>query len=176
MATTLGKRVHETLAKFIADEFGTAYCYFSMYILLKDMGLAGCAIWLLAQSKERVTRTAELCDYLCYRGAKNRLQPLPSPKQDWRAPLHIFEEMMRLEQKSTTTLAAICESAIVDKDYSSQYFFMQLLDRQTAQELSITKTLERLRRMQATDIGVLTFDEELRRTASDESVIGVEKL
>jgi ferritin len=165
MAISLGKRVHEALTKFISDEFGVSYTYFSMYILLKDMGLAGCAAWVLVRSQEKIVNTVELCDYICYRGAKVRFQPLPAPKQDWRAPLHIFEEMMRLEQKGASVLAVIYESAIADKDYPSQNFLLELIVKQTKREMSLIKILERLRRMQSTDIGVLTFDSELRQMA-----------
>jgi ferritin len=145
-----------------------------MYILLKDMGLAGCATWMLAKSQGKTAQTVELCDYICYRGAKIRLQPIPAPKQDWRAPLHIFEEIIRLEQKSAASLATIYEAAVADKDYPSQHFLMQFISKQMKREMSITKILERLRRMQATDIGVLTFDRELQQMAAEENMPDVD--
>jgi ferritin len=75
----------------------------------------------------------------------------------------------RIGVKNASVLAAIYKSVLADKDYPSQYFLMQFMDKQTKREISITKILEHLRRMQMTDIGVLTFDNELQHAVLEAS-------
>ncbi|MDR1235869.1 MAG: ferritin [Holosporaceae bacterium] len=161
MAIGLGKRVYDSLNKQITDEFALEYLYIAMSSVFNDMGLEGCASWMMAQSKKKNRDAFEIYQYLQQRNAKIRLMPIAAPKQEWRAPLHIFEEMIRNAQKGTTTISAIYEMAISEKDYPSQHFILELVNKQTRDEAIISAVLDRLRKMQTSDLGVLMFDAEL---------------
>lgn len=166
MSLTVGKRTYDLLNKQITEEFASAYLYLAMSSVLSDMGLNGCAKWMMIQSKEEMTHARKMYDHLLLRGAKIRLLPIAAPKQDWRAPLHIFEEMLRHEQKITSMITAIYEATIADKDYQTMAFMQYFMEEQIEEESTAVALLERLRKMQSSELGVIMFDAELARRES----------
>ncbi len=167
MSTNIGKRVYEPLNKQVSEEFILAYTYLSMSSVLSDMGLDGCAQWAKFQFNEKIKRGIKIYNHVLDRGAKVKLLPVPAPKQDWRAPLHIFEEIMRLEQRVTTAFAGMMDAATADKDHSTYSFLKWFIDEQVEKESIAASLLDRLRKMQSTDLGVMMFDNELSNRVSD---------
>jgi ferritin len=165
MGMEFGKRVGDLLNKQISEEFGSAYLYVAMAASLKDMGLDGCSNWMLEQSKEECRHAMKIFNHMSERGAKVKLLPITPPRAEWRAPLHIFEEMQRHEQKVTAMITAIYETATLDKDYQTQCFISWFINEQVEEEATATSLLNKLRRMQSTDLGVLMFDAELAKRA-----------
>ena len=161
MATNIGKRVYEPLNKQITEEMIIAYTFLSMSGVLSDMGLNGCAQWTRSQFNKKIKRSQKIFDHIITRGAKVKLFPIAAPKHDWRAPLHIFEEVMRLEQRTTTSYAGMLDAAVAEKDYGTQNFLRWFIDEQVKNDAFATYLLDRLRKMQSTDLGVLMFDTEL---------------
>ena len=161
MSITIGKRTYDLLNKQITEEFTSEYLYLAMSAVLADMGLNGCASWMVHQANEERQHGIKIYNHILMRGAKVRLGPIPAPKQEWRAPLHIFEEVLRHEQKVTNLIHAIYEAAVADKDYQTMSFIQWFIDEQVDEEATATGLLDRLRKMQSTDLGVLMFDAEL---------------
>jgi len=161
MATNIGKRVYEVLNKQITEEITLAYTFLSMSSVLSDMGLDGSAQWTKAQFDEKIDRGIKIYNHMLDRGAKVKLLPIPAPRHDWRAPLHIFEEIMRAEQRINTALSGIMDSAIADKDHATYSFLKWFIDAQIEKESVATSLLDRLRKMQSTELGVIMFDAEL---------------
>ncbi len=165
MSTSIGKRVYEALNKQITDEFILAYTYLSMSGVLSDMGLDGCAKWTRAQFDEKIARGMKVYEHIISRSAKIKLLAINAPKQDWRAPLHIFEEMMRLEQRMTTAIAAMMDAALADKDHASYSFLKGFIDEQVKKEFIVRSLLDKLKKMQSTELGVIMFDNEIAMSA-----------
>lgn len=161
MVASLGKRTYEVLNKQITEELTSSYLYMSMSAVLSDMGLEGCASWMMKQSEEEYQHAMKIFHHLLARGVKIKLLPIPASKQEWRAPLHIFEEMQRHEQKVTSLIYAIYEAAVADKDYASMTFIQWFINEQIEEEATANNLLDRLRKMQSSDLGVLMFDKEL---------------
>ncbi|MDR1334016.1 MAG: ferritin [Holosporaceae bacterium] len=161
MAVSIGKRSYEALNKQITEEFASGYLYIAMSSVFKDMGLDGCASWIMQQSQERCRDAMKIYDHMQQRSAKIKLLPIPAPKQEWRAPLHIFEEVMRNTQKNTQCISGIYELSMAEKDYQTQSFIMWFISKQVEEEAQISSILDRLRKMQSTELGVLIFDAEL---------------
>ena len=161
MSTIIGKRVYDALNKQINDEMITAYFFLAASGILKDMGLSGCSRWAASLAKETMDDSLEIFQYLMIRKTKVRLLQIPAPKQDWRAPLHIFEEASRRAQTSTGSLYTIYEYSVAEKDHASSIMLMPMIERKIKVETEITNLLEKLRRMQTTEMGVFTFDAEL---------------
>lgn len=161
MSVALGKRVYEILNKQITEELASSYLYLGMASVLSDMGLQGCSSWMIKQSEEEYEHAMKIYNHMLERGAKVKLLPITAPKQEWRAPLHIFEEMHRHEQKVTSLIHAIYEAALADKDYSTMSFIKWFIDEQVEEEATATDLLDRLRKMQGSELGVIMFDKEL---------------
>ncbi len=162
MAITMGRRAFEAASKYILDEFTASYTYLSMSCVFRDMGLGNCADWVLKTSEENRGRALEFLHHLEKRGVKIKLAPIPVGRQDWRAPLHIFEEVYRLEQKLTDLLSTVLESAVADKDYISQQFVMSFFEIHLQSEYRVMTLLNRLRKMQASESDIFKFDEEMK--------------
>ena len=162
MAITMGKRAFEAASKYVLDQFSTSYTYLAMSCVLRDMGLDNCADWILDKSEEHRKTAMDFLHHLEKRGVKIKLSPIPVGRQDWRAPLHIFEEMGRLEQKLTGLLSVCLESAVADKDYISQQFIMNFFETHLQLEFRAMGLLNRLRKSQASDAEVFRFDEEIK--------------
>lgn len=161
MVASVGKRSYEALNKQVTEELASSYLYMSMSAVLSDMGLDGCASWMMKQSEEEYQHAMKIFHHLLDRGVKVKLLPIPASKQEWRAPLHIFEEMQRHEQKVTSLIYAIYEAAVADKDYATISFIQWFIDEQVEEESIAADLLDRLRKMQSSDLGVLMFDNEL---------------
>lgn len=163
MSVSVGKRVHEILNKQITEEWASAYLYMSMSAVLSDMGLSGCASWMKKQAEEEYEHGLKIFNHLIDRGVKVKLLPIPASKQEWRAPLHIFEEMHRHEQKVTSLIYAIYEAAVADKDYATMSFIKWFIDEQVEEEATAADLLDKLRKMQSSDLGIMMFDAELAK-------------
>lgn len=161
MSVALGKRTYEILNKQVTEEFASSYLYLGMASVLSDMGLDGCAHWMKLQAEEECTHAMRIFDHLIKRGVKVKLLPVQASKQEWRAPLHIFEEMARHEQRITLLMFAIYEAAIADKDYATLSFIQWFIDEQVEEEATAKSLLDRLRKMQSSELGVMQFDMEL---------------
>ena len=162
MSITLGKRSFEAVSRYLLKEFTASYNFLAMSCTLRNMGLVNCADWCLEKSEKDRSRAMEVFHHLENRGIKFKLSAIPASRQDWRAPLHIFEEIYRQEQDLSGTMTVVYESAVADKDYIMQQFISKFFDEHLKSELNSLNLLNRLRKMQSSDIGVLEFDAELK--------------
>jgi ferritin len=161
-----GKRVFDSLNKLITEEFTVAYTFLAMSSVLADMGLEGCSLWAEAQSEKRVMRSMRVYRHIRLRNGRVRFLQIPSPKQDWRAPLHIFEEIFKIEQRISANIIAIYEFTLGDKDYQTKGMIEWFIEDQMKNEAFTEDLLNRFRKMQTTDLGVFMFDEEMERKVS----------
>ena len=164
MSVTIGKRAFESVLKYMVEEFINAYNYVAMSSVLKDMGLVNCSAWALKMSEDSRGIAMTVLHHLEDRGVRIKLPPITVGRQDWRAPLHIFEESYRQEQKLSGLIAVIYESAVADKDYITLAFIMSYFEKHSKLEQDVLWNLNRLRKMQTSDIGVFEFDAELKQT------------
>ena len=162
MSVTVGKRAFEVILKYMFEEFTNAYNYISMSSVLKDMGLLNCAAWALKMSDDSRDIAMSVLHHLEDRGVRTKLAPIAVGRQDWRAPLHIFEEAYRQEQKLSGLIASIYEFAVADKDYITLAFIMGYFEKHSKIEQGVLLVLNRLRKMQTSDIGVFDFDEGMK--------------
>ncbi len=161
MSITLGKRSFESASKYMLKEFAVAYNCLAMSCTLRDMGLMNCADWVLVKSESNRQRALKVFHYFEDRSAKLKLAAIPVSRQDWRAPLHIFEEIYRNEQELSGLISMAYESALVDKDYITQKFIAEFFNNQLKAESVASNLLNKLRKMQSSDVEVFEFDRQL---------------
>ena len=161
MSVLIGKRVYEILNKQITEELSSEYLYLAMSAVLADMGLDGCSHWMRLQADEEHKHAMKIFEHMIERGVKIKMLPITPPKQEWRAPLHIFDEMVRHEAHVTNLIFAIYESAIADKDYATMSFLKWFIDEQVEEEATAKTLLEKVKKMQSSEIGLMMFDNEL---------------
>ncbi len=162
MSVALGKRSFEAVSRYMLREFTVFYNLLAMSCTLKNMGLANCSNLCLEKSESNRSRAMKVFHHLENRGIRFKLAPIPASRQDWRAPLHIFEEIYRQEQELSGLVSVVYESTLADKDFVMQQFIMNLFEDHLKSELEALNLLNRLRKMQSSDIGVFEFDAELK--------------
>ncbi|MDR3179644.1 MAG: ferritin [Holosporaceae bacterium] len=170
MSLIFGKRVFDLLNKLITEELMVAYTFLAMSSVLADMGLEGCSHWTEAQSEKRIWRSMRVYRHIRLRNGRVRFLQIPAPKQDWRAPLHIFEEIFKMEQRISSNIMSLYEFALGDKDYQTKEIIEWFIDDQMKNEAFVENLLGRFRKMQTTDLGVFMFDEEMERRTSQNSI------
>ncbi|MDR3187331.1 MAG: ferritin [Holosporaceae bacterium] len=163
MSATLGKRSGDLLNKQVNEELNSSYTYLAMSTIFKEMGLDGCSRWTMLQAKESSCNAMKVYDYLQLCGAKIKLLPLAAPKQEWRAPLHIFEELVRHQQRRNSLINSLYEVSVAEKDYQTQCFMAWFLEDQLKKESVALRLLDKLRKMQSSDLGVIMFDAEMEK-------------
>ncbi|GHU19394.1 hypothetical protein FACS189472_09110 [Alphaproteobacteria bacterium] len=161
MPLVFGKRVHDALNKQITAEMTSSYTFLSMANVFSDMGLVGCSKWAMLQARDRLERSMRIYSHMRSRNGKVRFLQIQPPKQDWRAPLHIFEEIVRMEQGVSSAIMLLYDYALGDKDFQSQTLLMWFIEDQIGKESLAEELLNRFRKMQTTDLGVFMFDEEV---------------
>ncbi|MDR2067559.1 MAG: ferritin [Holosporaceae bacterium] len=161
MSTTLGKRSSDLLNKQINEELCFSYTYLAMSAVFREMGLDGCSRWMMLQAEESVRKAMKIYGYLQQCGAKIKFLPLTAPKQEWRAPLHIFEEFARHQQRTSSLIHAVYEVSVAEKDYQSQCFMTWFVEDQLKKENVAMRLLDKLRKMQSSDLGVIMFDADM---------------
>lgn len=161
MSIAIGKRSFESISRYMLREFSASYNFLSMSCTFKDMGLINCSNWSLEKYEENRLRAMNVFSYLMGRGIKFKLAAVPVSRQDWRAPLHIFEEIHRQAQELSGMIVTIYEAAVSDKDYATQHFVSTLFEKHQKSEIEAAGLLSKLRIMQSSEIGVFEFDDEM---------------
>ncbi|MDR2681707.1 MAG: hypothetical protein LBB29_01510 [Holosporaceae bacterium] len=170
MSLIFGKRVFDSLNKLITEELMVAYTFLAMSNVLTDMGLGGCSRWAEIQSRKRVERSMRIYQHIRLRNGKVRFLQIPAPKQDWRAPLHIFEEILKMEQRIATNITSLYDFTLGDKDYQTKGVIEWFMEDQMKNEAFAENLLNRFRKMQTTDLGVFMFDGEMEHRISQENI------
>lgn len=170
MVTDIGKRVYDLLNKQISESFQTSLMFLAIDGVFCDMGLNGCANWAKRQYTDAHSQAIEIFDHIMSRGGKVRFMPIPAFKQDWRAPLHIFEETLRIQTRMATCFCAIADSAVIDKDHVTHSFIAPFVQKQAKKEAEAAFLLDRLRKMQSTELGVILFDTNIANDTNIENL------
>ena len=163
IATSVGKRVFETLNKQINDEFQAALMFLAMSGVFSNMRLNGCAKWAKDQFSYRNASGLVIFDHVTARGMRVKILQAHPPRQDWSAPIHVFEEILRFEQKTTVTMVDIADICVADKDRVSAILMNSVIQDQIKKETTAAFLLDRLHKMQSTELGVIMFDSDLAK-------------
>lgn len=168
MAVNIGKRLAEGLNKQVNEEMIASYMFLGMSGVFTDMGLNNCAKWALSEYEYYRTRALKIFNYLLLRGVKVTLLPIPAVKSEWRAPLHMLDEANRMSQRLAESIAAMCDATMAEKDYASRTFLAWFANEQIKKSAFLAYLLDRLRKMQSTDLGVLMFDAQFNENIPED--------
>lgn len=159
----LNKKISELLNKQINEEYYSSYLYMSMSCYLMSIGLEGCAHWMRKQASEEYSHAMKICEYLHQRGASVKLLAIDAPKHAWESPVQVFDETVMHEKKVTSLINNIYECAISEKEYQVQCFMTWFVTEQVEEEATAMSLLEKLKRLQSSNIGLMLFDAELSK-------------
>ena len=157
----ISKKMQAAINEQINAELFSAYLYLSMSAYFESLNLGGFARWLRVQFEEEQVHALKFYDYLLERGGEVELKAISSPTAKWASPLDAFKEVQAHEQKVTSLIHKLYETAMEDKDYASQVLLQWYINEQVEEEKNAAEVVINLERIEARDTAVLMLDHRL---------------
>lgn len=145
----------------IRHELESAYIYLAMSAHFEAENLPGFAKWMRLQSQEEVNHSMRLFDYLNDRGARVRLQALAQPPVEFGTPLSVFEQAFAHEQKITSLIEKLHETAGKHGDYATQAMLQWFITEQVEEEKNAAQAVDQLRMAGDNRAALLFLDRQL---------------
>lgn len=162
------KAVQDAVNEQIRDELESAYIYLSMSAHFEAENLPGFAKWMRLQSQEEMNHAMRLFDYLNDRGARVVLQALAQPPAQFASPLAVFEQAYEHEQKITSLIDRLYDTARKHNDNPTQAMLQWFINEQVEEEKNASQIVEQLRMAGDNRAALLYLDRQLgARTNAD---------
>jgi ferritin len=145
----------------IRHELESEYIYLSMSAHFEAENLPGFAKWMRLQSQEEVNHSMRLFDYLNDRGARVTLQALTQPPVTFDTPLSVFEQAFAHEQKITSLIEQLNETAGKHGDYATQAMLQWFITEQVEEEKNAAQAVDQLRMAGDNRAALLFLDRQL---------------
>lgn len=145
----------------IQAEFQSAYVYLSMASWFTEHNLPGFAQWMRVQWEEETQHAMKLVDFLHNRGEAVVLHAIASPTATYGSPLEVFERVREHEQKITSSINALYELSLQEKDLPSQIVLQWFINEQVEEEALVVDIIERLRMVGSDGPSIYLFDREM---------------
>lgn len=141
------KTVLDAMNRQIMHETYSAYLYLSMSAYFESENLPGFAHWMKIQFQEEQSHAMKFYEYILERGGKVELDAIAKPPVDFKSPQAIFEASLEHEQKVTSLILAIYETALAEKDVASQIFLQWFVSEQVEEEKNASDILDMLKKI-----------------------------
>jgi ferritin len=153
--------MQDAINQQIADELESAYIYLSMSAHFEAENLPGFARWMRVQSREEVGHAMRLFDYMNERNGRVTLQALPQPPADFGSPLSVFEQALTHEQKISSLIEQLLETARQNGDNPTQVMLQWFITEQVEEENNVGLVVEQVRMAGESRAALLFLDRQL---------------
>ncbi len=158
----LKKSLEKALNEQINAEFHSAYLYLSMSAWFAEQDLMGYANWMRVQFQEELAHGTHIFDYVCERGGKVTLTPIPEVETEFNGIVEVFEKTLAHEQKVTALIYNLMDIANKESDHATQSFLKWYVDEQVEEEANAQQLLNNLKLIKGEGQGLLMMDRELQ--------------
>ncbi|MEW6289061.1 MAG: ferritin [Thermodesulfobacteriota bacterium] len=159
----LSKNMEKALNEQVNWELYSSYFYLSMSSYFASTSLAGCANWMRVQAQEELFHAIKIYDYINERGGRAVLAAIAKPPAEWKAPLHVFEEVLSHEQKVTALINGLVNLAVDERDHATNNFLQWFVSEQVEEEASASSVLEKFKLIGKDKSGLFAIDLELAK-------------
>ena len=160
-------KMQEAINKQIQEELYSSYLYLAMAADSEEKNLKGFANWLQVQYQEENAHAMKLYHYLLERGGKVKLAPIQAPPSEFGTPLQVFETVLAHERHITSSINALYETAVSEKDYAAQIFLQWFIEEQVEEEGNASEILEKLKMVGERSGAILYLDKELKKRVAE---------
>ncbi|MFZ5765872.1 MAG: ferritin [Thermodesulfobacteriota bacterium] len=157
----LSEKMEKALNEQVNWELYSSYFYLSMSSYFESISLTGCASWMRAQAQEELFHAIKIYDYINERGGRAIMEAISKPPFQWESPLHVFEEVLRHEQKVTALINELVNKALDERDHASTIFLQWFVSEQVEEEASVSAVLEKFRLIGDNRSGLFAIDQEM---------------
>lgn len=159
----LSKKLEKALNEQINHEFASSYLYLSMAAYAESENLPGFASWLKLQTKEEMGHAMKLYKFVNERGGRVELMALEQPKNNFKSPAGLFEEVLGHERKITSLINKLYETALEEKDYAAQVMLHWFIEEQVEEEAAASEIFETLKIAGEKGHALIMMDRQLAR-------------
>ncbi len=154
----ISDKMEKALNDQIKEEYFSSYLYLAMSAHLKAVNLDGFAHWMKIQSQEEMTHALKLFDYVNEQQGKIVLEGIGKPPSEWNAPLTIFEEAYKHEQKISGLINRLVDLAIAEKDHATAGFLQWFVKEQVEEEATAADIVHKLKMVGDSNQGLFMID------------------
>ncbi len=165
----LSKKVQKALNEQLNAELYSAYLYLSMNAFFKTVNLDGFANWMYAQAQEELTHAMKFYEFINQRGGRVVLTEIEAPPTEWDSFRTVFEETLKHEQKITTLINALVETALEERDHATNIFLQWFVTEQIEEEENVGNVLEQLKLIGEDKGALFMMDRELSKRKTEEA-------
>jgi ferritin len=163
----ISETVQNAINEQINKELFSSYLYLSMSAYFAEKNLPGFVTWLRVQVEEERGHAMKLYDYLVDRGGRVMLHAIDTPRSEWKSSLDVFKEVQSHEAKVTTSINALYELALKEKDYPTQILLQWFITEQVEEEKNAAEIVQQLELIDAHGTAVLMLDHQLGKRSTN---------
>jgi ferritin len=162
----MDKKLQAAFNDQIKNELYSAYLYLSMAAYAESKNLPGVAHWLKIQAQEEMGHGMKMYGFLIDRSVRVVLREIPQPAADFKSALGLFEETLAHEQKVTSLINSLYETAQKVSDHASSVFLQWFINEQVEEEKNASQIVEMLKVVKAESPALIMLDRQLAKRGS----------
>src|SRR5580765_7220203 len=167
-------RLSETLRAALNDqmtkEAHAAQIYISYASWAAGEGYDGIANFLFRHAQEERNHMTKILEYIIQRGAKVKVEAIPSPLPDPASVQQCFEKVFEQEIDNTKSIYKLVKMSFDDEDWATWHFLQWFVKEQTEEETLALNLLDKIKIAggeKATGDALYALDRDLERTPDD---------
>lgn len=157
----ISKTLQDAMNEQINAELFSAYLYLSMAAHFESQNLAGFAQWMRVQYQEETGHALKFYKYVFDRSGVVTLKTIAQPATKFKTPLDVFKQVLAHEQKVSSLINKLYESAVKEKDYAAQGFLQWFINEQVEEEKNATDILTMLEMIGESPVSLIMADRQL---------------
>ena len=157
----LNETIAKTLNEQINGELFSSYLYISMSAYFESISLDGCAKWMRLQAQEELEHSIKIFNYINERGGRCVMETIEKPQTEWDSPLHVFEDVVKHEQKVTAMINNLVDCAVEERDHATRNFLEWFVAEQVEEEANVGAVCDKMRMVAGDSGGLFALDLEL---------------
>jgi ferritin len=166
--------VSESLLKELNDqmnhEFFSAHAYMAMASYCSSESYDGFANFFLVQAVEERAHAMKFYDYINAIGQRAIIGGFPTPNNDFRSMLDVFEQGLENEKVVTKRIYHLSDIAWEEREHATINFLKWFIEEQVEEEDLFETIIQKLKRIDQDSNAFFMLDQEFaKRTYSPEN-------
>ena len=173
----LSKKLQEALNTQMTKEASASQFYLSQAAWASSKGYSGIAHFLFKHANEERNHMMKILEYILERGAKVKVEAIPSPAEDPANIQSCFEQIFEHEVDNTKGIYKLVEMSFDEEDWATWHFMQWFVKEQTEEETLALNLLDKIKisgGATASGDALYNIDKDLQ-TKSDDVALAEDK-
>ncbi|RXZ82558.1 ferritin [Paenibacillaceae bacterium] len=143
----MNEELHNALNEQMNFEFYSSQVYLSMAAYLSGESLDGFANFFIVQAEEERFHAMKIYQFLNNRGKRATIQGMPTPRNDYKSVLEVYEEGYKHELEVTERFYHLSDLALNEREHATIQFLKWFIDEQVEEEAMFDAIIQKLKRI-----------------------------